>query len=347
MANEGADDYKPDAAKEEAFERLSRQIKASQQKHESGIVELTLRPKLQETNMVENYSIRGDNIEILLNHVYDGVRIVFTVNRKVWQKNHDILETLLKKKGVTKKQHIGLLTDVLDDNYQTILEIGNNDNNNGNSKNGSAATITTSTSAGMGIGIEDDEQQEESPAQIALRLVEEHCSQLFVDQFGIPYAAVMMDNNNRVETLQLKSSRFRNWLCMTYYRAEDNVLGGETVTNVLNVLTARAEFDNGSDMKNLSLRVATLAEEPFTIYYDLTNRNWEIVKITDEGWSVISSKDAPILFRRFKNQIPQTYPSKSKEYPKDIFDKFIGLINISKGKTLEGIYKRQRVQSCF
>jgi hypothetical protein len=124
---------------------------------------------------------------------------------------------------------------------------------------------------------------------------------------------------------------------MTYYRAEDNVLGGETVTNVLNVLTARAEFDNGSDMKNLSLRVATLAEEPFTIYYDLTNRNWEIVKITHEGWSVISSKDAPILFRRFKNQIPQAYPSKSKEYPKDIFDKFIGLINISKGKTLEGI----------
>ncbi len=81
----------------------------------------------------------------------------------------------------------------------------------------------------------------EDAAQIALGLVEEQCSELFLDQFGSPYAAVRIGEHT--ETLPLKSSRFKNWLCRTFYKFEQDVLNNENVTNVLNILKARAEFD--------------------------------------------------------------------------------------------------------
>jgi hypothetical protein len=50
-------------------------------------------------------------------------------------------------------------------------------------------------------------------------------------------------------------------------------LNSEAVSNVLNTLKAKAEFDSG-ERKNLYLRVATLPEETNTIYYDLANKDW-------------------------------------------------------------------------
>ena len=44
-------------------------------------------------------------------------------------------------------------------------------------------------------------------------------------------------------------------------------------------MKARAEFDGTS--RNLHLRVASIPEEPYTIYYHLTNKDWQTVKITD------------------------------------------------------------------
>jgi hypothetical protein len=57
--------------------------------------------------------------------------------------------------------------------------------------------------------------------------------------------------------------------------------------------------------------------------YDLTNKNWEFVKITPSYWSIIKNE---IIFRRYNNQQPQVYPL--KEYEPDIFDKFMKLVNI-------------------
>jgi hypothetical protein len=100
------------------------------------------------------------------------------------------------------------------------------------------------------------------------------------------------------------------------------VPSSESVTNVLNILNARAEFDGNA--KELHLRVAYETKEDetgttrtirTTIFYDLTNPKWEAVKITPEGWS---AEKAPVIFRRYNAQ-PQVYPS--KDYPLDIFDR--------------------------
>ena len=50
------------------------------------------------------------------------------------------------------------------------------------------------------------------------------------------------------------------------------MLNNESVTNVLNILKARAEFDGTP--RNLHLRVAKVPTEPHTIFCDLTNKEW-------------------------------------------------------------------------
>jgi hypothetical protein len=71
----------------------------------------------------------------------------------------------------------------------------------------------------------------------------------------------------------------------------------ENVTSVLNILKAKAEFNGTS--KELHLRVApdTKVDETgttrtiqTTTFYDLTNPQWEAVKITPEGWSIIKRR---------------------------------------------------------
>ena len=76
--------------------------------------------------------------------------------------------------------------------------------------------------------------------------------------------------------------------------------------------------------------MASNPDEPSTIYYDLTNKDWQVVKITENDWSI---EYAPGLFRRYSNQLPQVHPCKSKDYPPDIFDKFMRLINVKDEET--------------
>jgi hypothetical protein len=158
-----------------------------------------------------------------------------------------------------------------------------------------------------------------SSAETALHIVEEQCSALFLDQFGTPYAAIKVGQHT--ETLPLKSSRFKHWLCRIFYNHEQDILSTENITNVLNILKARAEFDGVT--KNLHLRVASTPEEPYTINYDLTNKDWQVIKITDNQWTI---QYTAILFRSYINQQPQVYPS--KQYPLDILDRFMALINV-------------------
>jgi hypothetical protein len=63
--------------------------------------------------------------------------------------------------------------------------------------------------------------------------------------------------------------------------------------------------------------------EIITINYDLTDKDWFVIKITKDGWDV---QYAPIIFRRYSNQQPQVYPG--KQYVPDIFDRFMNLVNV-------------------
>ena len=93
----------------------------------------------------------------------------------------------------------------------------------------------------------DDDQEEEN----ILELVEENCSEFFLDQYGLPYTAVTV--NEHVETMSLHSKRFRNWLCKLFYDRTGDLIKAEDLAGILNILKARSEF--GNNIKQLHLRV--------------------------------------------------------------------------------------------
>ena len=108
-----------------------------------------------------------------------------------------------------------------------------------------------------------------------------------------------------------------------------NTLNSESLNNVLRILEAKAV--SSKIQRDLYLRVAketTNNENDVnngtSILYDLTNEDWQVVRITaSRGWNI---EYAPVVFRRYSNQKPQVYPS--KEYSHNIFDSFIDLTNI-------------------
>ena len=250
------------------------------------IIELQLSPVLKQSRIVTSFVLYASKktIELLLNHKYESKTVIFPVDIDKasfnWTKFTEDFETKLKNKGIGQ-EHITMLADSLDENWKKISDLLHKNNEDS----------------------DDSSDEGKSAAQIALDLAEEHCSELFVDQFGTQYGALKIGEH--VETLRLKDSRFKSWLFRTYYLSEDKILNAESVTNVLNILTAKAEFEGA--IRTLDLRVTNVQDEPFTIYYDLSNKDWQVVKITPEGWSI---EPSPIIFRRYKSQQPQVYPSK-------------------------------------
>jgi hypothetical protein len=147
---------------------------------------------------------------------------------------------------------------------------------------------------------------------------------MFVDQYHAPYAFVKIKDH--MELLDLYTLRFEHWVYRKLIRYNEYgrpILPSPVdVTTVLNYLKSYAEFDVAE--KILYLRIAAGSDDT-SIYYDLTNPQWQTIKITSQGWLV--EKAPTMMFRRYNNQIAQVYPS--IEYAENIFDKFINLINVN------------------
>jgi hypothetical protein len=271
-------------------------------------LELEQSDRLKQTHILSRgifYTI-DNSVSLLLNHEYDQKNIVITIDIRDWNKTHEVFESQLKRKGI-KDEHILLLSDLLDENHHVIITQGKQPES-------------------------EDEGPKETVAQIALRLAGEQCHSIFMDQFGMPYAAIQVGDH--IETVAMKSSRFRNWLCRIFYKSEGKILTGENVTNVISLLKATAEFDTPpeEDAKSLNLRVSSRPGEPHAIYYDLTNKSWDYVRITPKGWTVAqASKITPIIFKRYPNQQPQVLPCQSSDDTAgsdDILHTFLSLLNV-------------------
>jgi len=105
------------------------------------------------------------------------------------------------------------------------------------------------------------------------------------------------------ETYQVKSKRTRLWLGRRYYREHGKPPGAQALQDALGVLEAKALFDG--EEHEVHVRVA---EHQGAIYVDLANNDWEAVKITDEGWQVIS--DPPVRFKRRNGMLKLPHPVK-------------------------------------
>jgi hypothetical protein len=89
----------------------------------SSIVSLELSNEVREGNIVTSFVFnrKTNSVILCLNHAYDKKTIVASLDFSKWSKSVDNFEEQLKKKGV-KEQHITQLTDIVDSNYEKIID---------------------------------------------------------------------------------------------------------------------------------------------------------------------------------------------------------------------------------
>ncbi|HXX98611.1 MAG TPA: hypothetical protein VEL11_16030, partial [Candidatus Bathyarchaeia archaeon] len=240
-----------------------------------------------------------------LNHVYDEKTIVSNIYQD-WIKTIDAFAIRAKKKGISD-EHIVMLTDALDNNNEKVMQCLYDqikDENNGNAAGDKNA--------------------------VALELVKGKIIDLFLDEVKAPYATIKVDGH--IETMS-KGQRFEDWIGALYYHHNKEqgcnlVLSKEGIGRIQSILSFEA---NNNDMKTLHLRVAAFVDtetknlDENTVFYDLCNKNSEIVKITRHGWNIEQNYDQ-VLFKRFPIMNAQVHPM--KEYPPDIMNQFIRLTNV-------------------
>ena len=259
------------------------------------------------THFVANRKTRC--IEAKLNHVYSGKIIISRVYPD-WIKTVNNFVMRGVSKGISNN-HIEMLTDTLDSNYEKVLQFVYGDQ------------VTDRVNP--------------------LELVNNKVVDLFLDETKKPYAAIKIDNH--VETMPIESNRFEDWIGGTYYdyqkdtEMSPSTLSKEAISKIQSVLRYKAASsipvqDNSSrhqNIRTLYVRVAAFVDpeanlDDNVIYYDLCNLEWEIIKITRRGWEITKQDGQKILFKRFVIMNQQVYPR--RDYPHDILHQFLQLVNI-------------------
>jgi hypothetical protein len=164
----------------------------------------------------------------------------------------------------------------------------------------------------------------------AIKLVREKSKGFFLDQHETPYAEITIEKDEGRKEYQvaypINSGTFKNWLRFVYYRTyKGDVLGREDLQSVCDILSAQILMDSGNHRRMMHVRVApgSNEQEGPVIYYNVMDAEYQAVKMTASGWTI---EQAPTIFLRYKDQLPQVLPS--KPYELDVFDRFMALTNV-------------------
>ncbi len=142
----------------------------------------------------------------------------------------------------------------------------------------------------------------QSPASLLVAIAEE--IELFVSQDDVAYATVPV--NNHSETWAVESKAFENWIARRYTQIHQQVPTKYPLEEAINMLSAEARYGLDSQKKQVFTRIAELDG---AIYLDLVNDAWEVIKITPDGWKIVS--DYPVKFRRIKGMKPLPIPERN------------------------------------
>ena len=168
------------------------------------------------------------------------------------------------------------------------LEVGVNDKPL--TKNQSQGNDTTSKKE-----IEDKLKQD----IILIGIATKQCK-FFHDSQGEVFAKISV--NNHVEIWNLTSMGFRDWISHQLWSQHQEGLSNASLDSALATLRGIATFD--SPTEEVYLRVAQINNE---LYIDLCNADWQVLKATKSGWSVIDK--SPVSFIRSKNMRSLQTPS--------------------------------------
>ncbi len=137
---------------------------------------------------------------------------------------------------------------------------------------------------------------------------------LFHDENKNAHIALEMDGHQ--EILSCKSKVIKKWLSHEIYKTQKKAPSAEVIRSILAVLEGKGCFD-GNEIK-LENRVTWHKGD---LWYDLTNKTWQAVKINKDGWEVIDKP--PIIFKRYSHNKAQITPVNGGD-----INKFLDYINI-------------------
>lgn len=145
-------------------------------------------------------------------------------------------------------------------------------------------------------------EEKKTQAQLLVELVTGNPEiELFHDEQKDAFARIVVADHK--ETWSVASRQFKLWLSNEFRNTHDRIPHNGAITSAVQMLEGEAVFKG--KMRKLHTRVARVGDE---IWYDLCDEQWRAVRVTPEGWSVVSNP--PIIFRRYKHQAAQVEPSR-------------------------------------
>jgi len=148
----------------------------------------------------------------------------------------------------------------------------------------------------------EEKKRKVTAADVLVTLARKNVTTFFTDQYDVAYARYIVQDH--FEHHPIKGKFFKSWLQRLFYLATGRAANMEAINQALETIEAIARF-GGSGTIELYNRVCM---KDGAIYYDLCNEMWQTVRITSEGWEIVTNP--PILFRRLAHQQAQVLPKK-------------------------------------
>ena len=138
-------------------------------------------------------------------------------------------------------------------------------------------------------------------------------TELFHDASGIAYATVKI--NGVRKTLSVRGRDYRNLLRRELYQQDGRNASAQAIDDALGTIEGQALFD-GTEHE---VKMRCAADKQGSFWLDLGNEAWQSVKITAEGWEVVTRPD--VKWRRPGGMRPLPTPVKGGTW-KSLFDIF-------------------------
>jgi hypothetical protein len=151
----------------------------------------------------------------------------------------------------------------------------------------------------FGLPTKPDSFKEPKENQSALILKIAKDLEFFVNQENEPF--VCITENGHQENWTIDSKTFREWISRAFYEKYKQVPNENSIKDALGTLAGKAKYEG--EKKEVFIR---RAEYDGAIYLDLANENHQVIKITADGWEVITN--SPVKFRRVRGLKPLPVP---------------------------------------
>lgn len=143
-------------------------------------------------------------------------------------------------------------------------------------------------------------------------------AELFKAPDGTLWARFETNGHFEAWQIRAKGSGFRRWLVNRFYIETESAPSATAVQAAVEVLEAEAQFGGARKTREVFTRVG---EYCGGIYLDLGDDEWRAVKISTDGWEVVTN--LPVCFRRASGMLPLPEPARGGTLR--ILDDFLNL----------------------